>query len=187
MKIRIKNIVQLQTGIYAKPQPDADVYYIQARHFDRNREFITSVNPDLSLDQKLEKHFLQTGDVLVAAKGYDHFAVAYKGIVKPAVASSMFMVLRIKDRKRILPEYLAWFINHPSTQTILSGNSKGTSIPSLSKTDIGDLELTIPSIQKQECILNIQALRQRETMIQQQITQLREQYIQQSILNTLNK
>ncbi len=180
-------MVQLQTGVYAKPQPDAEVYYIQARHFDRSRMFIPSVDPELCYDQKLEKHFLQVGDVLIASKGYDHFAIAYKGIVKPAVASSMFMVLRIKDRKRILPEYLAWFINHPSTQTLLSGNSKGTSIPSLSKTDIGDLKLTIPSIQKQECILKIQALRQRETTLQQQITQLREQYIQQSILNTLNK
>ncbi|ETZ22189.1 restriction endonuclease subunit S [Pedobacter sp. V48] len=187
MKEKIRNIVQLQTGMYAKPQPNAEVYYIQARHFDRNREFILSVNPDLAFDKKIEKHFLQVGDVLVASKGYDHFAVTYKGIVRPAVASSMFMVLRMKDQKKILPEYLAWFINHPTTQTLLSENSKGTSIPSLNKIDIGDLELTIPSVKHQQSILKIQALRQREVKIQQQINQLREQYIQQSILNTLNK
>lgn len=187
MKKKLKDIVQMQTGIYSKSQPIAEVYYIQARHFDHNGDFIESVNPDLSFDKKLEKHFLQVGDVLVASKGYDHFAVAFKGIVKPAVASSMFIVLRIKDRKKLLSDYLAWFINHPAIQTLLSSNSKGTSIPSLSKTDIGNLELNIPSIQKQKYILKIQALRQRETIIQRQIIQLRDQYIQQSIINIFNK
>ena len=185
MKKSLSTLVNMQTGIYTKPQPDGQVYYIQARHFDENKEFISSVKPDLELASKLEKHYLRLGDVLVAAKGANHFAVAYKGIIKPAVASSMFIVLRIKDVNTLLPEFLTWFINNPTTQAILAGNEKGTSIPAINKGDLESLEISLPSVQKQQSILKIQALRQKEISLQKQKDVLTEQYIHQIILNTL--
>lgn len=179
------NLIEMQTGVYSKPQPNGQVYYVQARHFDENKEFLSSVRPDLILDDKLEKHYLQLGDVLVAAKGVNHFAVAYKGIVKPAVASSMFIVLKIKNKNILLPEFLVWFINNPTTQLMLTANEKGTSIPSINKGDLEALEIFLPSLQKQQSILKIQALRQKEISLQKQKDVLREQCIHQIILNTL--
>lgn len=185
MKKRLSALINLQTGIYTKPQPNGQVYYVQARHFDENKEFISSVKPDLELDIKLEKHYLQIGDVLVAAKGANHFAIAYKGIIKPAVASSMFIVLRIKNKKILLPEFLAWFINNPTTQSILAANEKGTSIPSINKGDLEALEISLPSLQKQQSILQIQSLRKQEVSLQKQMDDLREKYIHQLITSTL--
>jgi len=185
MKKILSTLVDMQTGVYTKPQPNGQVYYVQARHFDENREFIPSVKPDLELDSRLEKHYLQLGDVLVAAKGANHFAVAYKGIIKPAVASSMFIVLRIKNVDVLSSEFLAWFINNPTTQAILAGNEKGTSIPSINKGDLESLEIFLPSVQKQQSILKIQALRQKEISLQKQKDVLKEQYIHQIISNTL--
>lgn len=185
MKIKIADLVQIHTGIYAKPQPDGEVFYIQARHFDKHREFLPSVKADLPGDIKLKKHYLAIGDVIVACKGYDHFAVAYKGVIKPAVASSMFIVLRIENTNLLLPEFLAWFINDSSTQNILLALSKGTSLPSISKSDIGNLEISIPPVTKQKSIIKIQLLQKKATDIQKQIGTLKKQYIQQLILNTL--
>jgi restriction endonuclease S subunit len=113
--------------------------------------------------------------------------VAYKGIIKPAVASSMFIVLRIENTKQLLPEFLAWFVNNPNTQTILSGNAKGTALPSINKDDVGSLEISIPPLKHQESILKIQSLRKQEISIKKQMDDLREQYIQQIILNTIDK
>lgn len=182
--IKIKDIVQIQTGIYEKPVAFGEVYYVQARHFDENRNFISTVTPELPLDNKLEKHFLQKGDVLVASKGYDHFAVAYEGIIKPAVASSMFIVLRPKTE--ISPQYLAWFINHPNTQNILTGNSKGTALPSITKSDIGDLTISIPNLKIQETILKINELRKKEKTLKVGIENLKDVIIQNTILKYLN-
>jgi restriction endonuclease S subunit len=185
LKTFIKEIVQIQTGIYTKPVLNGEVYYIQARHFDANREFISTVTPELPMNEKLQKYFLQKGDVLVASKGYDHFAVAYKEIIKPAVASSMFIVLRIENKELVLPEFLVWFLNHAKTQTILSGTSKGTDLPSLRKNDIGDLEITLPTIQIQKLILKVHALRQKEKALKKQIETLRETQLQQQLLNAI--
>ena len=184
MKVRLSDIAKIQSGIYAKPELAGEVYYVQARHFDRHHQFNTSVKPDLKADGKIDKHFLQAGDLLVAAKGSDHFAVEYKGIIKPAVASSMFMVVKIQD-KRILPTFLAWFINHPQTQNLLTGSAKGTSLPSITNTDLGSLEIPVPSIEKQKLILQIHELHLRENRLKEQINGLREKQIQQQIISAI--
>lgn len=182
---KINSVVQIQTGIYAQTQPIGDVYYIQARHFDEHKAFISTIKPELPYTEKLEKHLLKTGDVLIAAKGYDHFAVTFTAMDKPAAASSMFIVLRIINTTQLLPEFLTWFLNHPNTQSMLAVSSKGTALPSISKTDIGDLIIPIPSIKQQQNILKIQSLQLQANNIQKQISNLKNQYIQQSILNTL--
>ena len=186
MKTKIKNIANIQTGIYEKPEPNGEVYYIQARHFDENRTFIKTVKPDLHDEARLQRHFLQVGDVLVASKGYNLFAIDYKGIIKPAVASSMFIVLRLFDAN-VLPEYLAWYINQPKIQSVLSEKSKGTDMPSITKSDIGELPIFIPAIAKQKMILEIQELMNKEHKIIDTIKELREKQTQQLILNFLNE
>ena len=180
----IHDIAKIQTGIYEKPVAFGEIFYVQARHFDDNRNFLDSVTPELPFERKLEKHFLQKGDVLVAAKGYDHFAVAYQGIAYPAVASSMFIVLRLQTPS-VLPDYLAWFINHSKTQTLLSGSAKGTALPSINKSDIGDLNIPIPTLEKQELILNIEKLRHKELVLKKQIEKLKNSIIQQTIFKHL--
>ena len=184
--ITIKDIAHIQTGIYEKPVAFGEIFYVQARHFDDNRQFLDTVTPELHFDKKLEKHFLQKGDVLVAAKGYDHFAVAYQGIAYPAVASSMFIVLRLQT-PALLPDFLAWFINHPKTQAVLSGSAKGTALPSLNKSDIGDLIIPIPPLEKQDLILNIEKLRHQELALKKQIEALKYAIIQETIFKHLEK
>jgi len=181
----ISDIAYIQTGIYAKSSSNGSLFYIQARHFDNNHRFKQEVKPELLQNEKLQKHILQKGDVLVAAKGYDNFAVTYSDIPKPACASSMFIVLRIINVDQILPGYLAWFINHPKTQRILSGNSKGTSLPSITKDSVAKLEIIIPSIHKQQSVLKVHALFQKERELKLKIDVLVKLKIQAQILNAI--
>jgi len=187
VKKAIIEIALIQTGVYAQTSSNGHLYYIQARHFDTNRQFIKRVKPELPFYEKLEKHILQTGDVLVAAKGYDRFAVAYRGIPWPAVASSMFIVLCIIDKNKILPEYLAWFINHPKTQSILSGCSKGTALPSVTKDDVGKLEILIPSVEQQKSVLKVYELFQKERQLKLKLDTLTKSKIQQQIFNAISE
>ena len=186
MKRAVFEIATIQTGVYAQTSSSGHLYYIQARHFDHNRQFITAVKPELRFDKKLEKHILQTGDVLIAAKGYDRFAVAYRNIPQPAVASSMFIVLRIINKNQILPEYLAWFINHPKTQSILSESSKGTALPSVTKDDVGKLEILIPSIEQQNSVLKLYEIFQKERQLKLKLDALSTSKIQQQIFNVIS-
>lgn len=184
MKTTLKHITSIQTGVFAKPMHKGTIVYLQAKHFDENGELAKNVYPDLNADNKIDKHLLQKGDVLFAAKGTKNFAAWYEHDEMQAVASTSFFVIRIHD-KNVLPGYLTWFLNHPNTQTLLKGYARGTSIASISKAVLSELEIPIPDIQRQELILKIFKLRNQEKNLKRQIDNLREKEIQHLLINAI--
>ena len=185
MKTKIKDITNIQTGLFAKPSDKGDVVYLQSKHFDENGLIRTVLHPDLKADNITSKHMLQTGDVLFAAKGTRNFAAVYETHNKAAVASTSFFVIRIADRT-LLPEYLAWFLNHPSIQSLLKSKARGTAIPSIRKSELDELEILLPSVEKQKIIVKLSNLANKEVEIRLQITNLKKQFIEQKILKELN-
>ena len=184
MKTLIKNITCIQTGLFAKAAGIGEVVYLQSRHFDEYGQLLTTLFPDLMADGISDKHLLRQGDVLFAAKGTKNFAALYENRNKPAVASTSFFVIRLTDKK-VLPEYLAWFLNNHSIQTLLKGQAIGTSIPSISKQVLENLEIFVPGIETQNAILQITKLRNKEKALRQEIERLRDKQIQQQITNAI--
>jgi len=184
LKTTLKYIASIQTGVFAKPIQKGEIVYFQAKHFDGNGELIEVLYPDLNADNKTNKHLLKKGDVLFAAKGTKNFAAWYEDDEIPAVASTSFFVIRLID-KNVLSGYLTWFLNHPSTQILLKGHARGTSIASISKAVLSELKIPIPDIRKQQLILNIYKLRNKEKKLKQQIETLREKEIQQLLINAI--
>jgi len=174
---RIYDITNIQTGIFAKPADTGDIVYLQAKHFDENGQLAASLQADLSANGISDKHILKHGDILFAAKGTKNFAAVYEKYNLPAVASTSFFVLRSTD-KNVLPEYLAWFLNHPNTLTLLKAQAIGTSIPSISKQVLESLEIKIPDVETQQTILKIANLRKQEKNLKQQIEFLTDKQIQ---------
>lgn len=181
----MKYIASIQTGVFAKPIQKGEVVYLQARHFDEKGELAETLYPDLDAGTKIEKHLLKKGDVLFAAKGVKNFAACYENDEIPAVASTSFFVIRFHSRN-VLPAYLTWFLNHPGTQAILKGQARGSSIASISKAVLSELEIPVPNIKKQELILQLFKLRNKEKNLKQQIEMLRESEIQQLLINAIN-
>lgn len=184
LKIKIQDIATLQTGLFAKPLANGEVVYLQSKHFDDQGNLLAILHPDLLLEDISEKHMLCAGDVLFAAKGTKNFATVFENHNEPSVASTSFFVIRPTDKK-LLPQYLAWVLNSPTTQILLKGQAIGTSIPSISKQVLENLEIAIPSIDSQKAILQITKLRNKEKSLKQKIETLREKQIQQQIINAI--
>ncbi len=184
MKTGIKNIASIQTGLFIKPIGSGDVVYLQAKHFDENGLLKATLHPDLRADNIISRHILKSGDVLFSAKGTKNFAAVFESHNPTSVASTSFFVIRLTN-KTVLPEYLAWFLNNPTTQKLLKEQAIGTSIPSISKTVLEELDIPIPSVEKQKSILTIAHLRSTEKNLKHQIEVLREQQIQQTLINAL--
>jgi restriction endonuclease S subunit len=184
LKTTVQNIASIQTGVFAKPATTGEIVYLQVRHFDENGERVGQLQPDLLKGEVSEKHLLLAGDVLFSAKGTKNFAAVFESKNPASVASTSFFVLRLLDNS-VLPEYLAWYINNPHSQSILKGEARGTSIPSISKSMLENLEISIPSFSTQKLILKIAGLRNRENRLIKQIETLREKQIQQQVFNSL--
>ena len=187
MKITLSHIASIQTGIFAKTVSFGEVIYLQAKYFNEQGELHSTLHPNLKADRLTEKHLLKEGDVLFAAKGTKNFAAWYGSLIAgvastniPAVASTSFFVIRLFENfaDKMLPEFLVWYINHPDSQKYLKGRAIGTSIVSISKSVLEELEISIPNLQTQRAILKITQLRNNEKKLVQQIETLKEQQIQ---------
>jgi restriction endonuclease S subunit len=185
LKPKLKEISSIQTGVFAKPNTDGDVVYLQARHFDEHGKLIIDLHPDLNKIDINPKHLLLPGDILYAAKGTKNFATHYEAKNIPAVASTSFFVIRLQQKNTIIPAYLVWFINHSETQQLLKAQARGSSIASISKGVLEELEIPIPQLEIQQLILNIAALRGKELDLKNKIDFLREKKIQQQILQAI--
>lgn len=186
MKTKIKDIATLKTGLFAKPLSVGEVVYLQSKHFDENGNISTTLHPDLAHDDVSDKHLLRDGDILFAAKGTKNFAALYEEHYLPAVASTSFFVIRLLNSK-VLPEYLAWYLNNPNTQNFLKAQAIGTSIPSISKVVLEELEIPVPEIEKQKAVVSISKLRWQEKNIFIKLESLRDKKILFQINNAINQ
>ena len=187
MRIALRNIASIKTGAFAKPYSEGDIAYLQANHFNKNYQLTTPVHSFIKDNSLADRHLLIPGDILFAAKGTKNFAAWYKDNDIPAVASTSFFVIRLIDdfQNKILPGFLAWYINHPISQRFLKMRARGTSMVSISKSVLQELEIPIPDKQTQQTILKIAHLHITEKELRRKISILREKQIQQKIINVI--
>lgn len=176
MSQKLSDIVKIKSGVFAKSDTNPDLYYIQSTDFDKQRKWNEPLQPVLTNSAKFSNHILNVGDVLFVAKGRDFFAVVYDGKFQPAVASTTFLVVQVVV-KNVDPNYIAWYINHPQTQTLLWSLAKGSAMPSISKSIIEQIEIPIPELSKQNAILEVHKLQIKEKRIHKQLGKLRQEYI----------
>ena len=184
---RLDDIATLSSGIYAKPDYSPDTLYLQSVHFDEFQKLTPVLEPQLKIEGKSAKHLLQDGDILFAAKGIHNFGVVYHASYGKAVASSSFVVIKLKKETKnmILPEYLAWFLTNTSDIRDFHRKQLGTTVPSISIKTLSEIEVKIPNIRKQHLITNIQQLRNKQKDLTQKLELARDTQIQQLLNNTL--
>lgn len=184
MKTELKHIANIQTGVFAKPVAKGDIAYLQPKYFDELGKLTTNLEPDLNSVGISEKHILKQGDVIFAAKGSKNFAARFDLEDISAVASTSFFVIKIFE-KNILPEYLTWYLNHQTTMKYLKSFARGTSIASISKDVLNELEIIVPSLEKQQLIFKIDDLRTAERQITMKLLSLKQTINQQQLYNAL--
>lgn len=178
MKPRIKNIADVQVGVYAQTSEAANAIYIQVGNYSADRELSDGMKPSVEIEGRRQSLFLSTGNLLFAAKGSNNFCVVFRESDCPAVASSSFLILRIKDKSMVLPEYVCWYINLDATLKYLQSEAKGTGIPSISKATLEELEIPVPSVETQWTIVEIARLQSDAQKLQSRIMAKRKQLIE---------
>lgn len=181
----LAQLATIQSGIYGKTANDADLVYLQARHFDaRGHLAVAELYNELNSEDVSKQHLLQGGDVLFAAKGGKNFAALYEAHNPAAVASTTFFVIRLQT-DLLLPAFLCWYLNHAEVMQKLTATAKGTSVPAIGKAALAAVEVICPSLETQQLIVQINSLSQRATAIQERLLLLKHQATQQTLMRKL--
>lgn len=138
------------------------------------------------------RYQLRPGDVLFLSRGTTNVAVPlvaesvqpYPANWDSLIAAYTFYVLR-PDSCRVLPEYLAWFINQPPAQGFLARQSRGTLVKLLPKSVFEELEVPLPPLALQQSIVELERLRAREEGLLKQLAAARLRIVQRTCLDAI--
>ena len=101
-------------------------------------------------------------------------------VVEPGIrgiAANGLHVIRPRT-ERILPNYLAWWLNHPVSQdTLISKVARGQYIPFVSKADLLEFLVPVPPLDVQERIVEVDRLRRQERALRERLENLTQQLV----------
>lgn len=165
-RVRVSEIAEIRPGYLArkgvKSAVDGAHYLLQIRDFNENR---TTFTPEslvrFSAEPLSSARPLEAGEVIFLAKGGGNFAYAVSNIPSFTLAASYFFVLR--PCARVLPAYLAWFLNQPDTlRTLARSATSGAHTSVVRRADLEDIEIPVPPIPRQRVIAELDSLRHEE-------------------------
>ena len=180
---KLYNIATIQTGVFAKTSPTPNVLYLQQGDFNSDGVLSDTLQPTITTDNA--KHLLTAGDLLLASKGNNNICVVVPKLEQQSVASPSFLVIRLCNKASVLPEYVAWYINLPATQEALAAQARGTSIMSISKATLGELDIPIPPLEKQQKYIELSKLQKREHQLYAAIAEKRKQILDYKMIKNI--
>lgn len=130
----------------------------------------------VSNDYLDDHYFTEEGDVLMRLS-HPYTAVyidkEHSGLLVP----SYFVIIKVNQAK-ILPQYLAWFLNTPTAKHQLEKEQAGSRIPGTNKKAISNLSILHSPISKQKALIKLYQLHQREKTLYMKLLQEKELYFQ---------
>ncbi len=137
-------------------------------------------------ERKPEQCIVKNGDILFKARGTNHFAHYIIKEYTNTLASDSFYLIRPNDN-RLLPEYLAWWLNQTTAQRFFKSKA-GTSLMSfISINELGKLKLEIPPLKIQEQIITINSLLNKEQLLAKKLNDFRQNLVKAACVKAANE
>ena len=191
-KVLLNSIAEVQAGYHSRSQIISDSkgthLLVQGKNILYSTRYkiepasLTRFTPE----RKTAPYLIRNGDVLVQAKGNIHYAFCFEISIENVLAADTFYIVRT-DRKIIIPNFLAWWINQAPARSYLHQNSVGTGIPFISKSVLERLTLPVPSLEIQIKIVQVEQLWQHCRELQNDLDNKRNELVQAVCLSSINK
>lgn len=182
-KFRLQNIAELSSGIYLKGSPAGKIACLQVKDLLMPSPETTATR--IEYIPKLDNYLLRKGDLLFAGKGTTYLCKVFDLNI-PAVPSTTLYSIRLHS-DLVNPEYLCWYLNHPSVIATIKTSQAGSGTPLIHKPTLENLEIIVPNYETQRMIVELSSLQKREKEILEAIAEKRMQITNQILINELKK
>ena len=181
MVLNLKDIATVSSGVTFRSRieasKDGSVRIIQMK--DLGDDNFVHLEDSIRTDRPKPKpnQLAKRGDIIFRSRGQTNTAALLQEDAENTIVSAPLFRVR-PDTKKIMPEFLLWWINQPSSQSYLASRSKGTMVKMVSKQSLEDLEVDLPSLEKQRKIAELFSLSMREQQILEEIKNRKAIYTQ---------
>ena len=138
----------------------------------------------VTLPKGKSRHLLRPGDLLFRSRGRNNRAAQVPEGVTTAVLAAPMLLIRPRG---VLPAYLFWFLNAPTTQAQLAGLAEGTSVQMISAEALKALAVPVPSPATQRRIAAAAVLAEQEQSLLTHIANLRHQATQHLLMKSAHE
>lgn len=179
--MRLAALCDIHSGFTARgrlePQPEGGMPAIQLRDVGTDGESPAAPFQRYELGKLADHYFVRGGEVVFRSRGTPNTAAAIcDPLPEPVVVIVPLVIIR-PDREKLLPEYLAWAINHPDAQRRLGAEAQGTSLRMIPMTVIENLDIPVPDLRTQEHIIKLSGLARQEGRLLHQLAARREDLV----------
>lgn len=126
------------------------------------------IEPNETVNEDL---FLRSGDVLFPNRGTRTTALVYRLDQPRTLVGAQFFIIR-PDVGRILPEYLAWFLRTDEAVRYFEERRKGTYVPIIQRSDLAEMEIPLPLLNRQQKIVETANLALKERVLRERLASL---------------
>lgn len=183
-KFKLSEIVSIRSGMVVpktvnndeEKLTDAFVRMIGTSDYNDQGVLRPNLEPNVLFKPSIEKNFLVKNEILFNSKGRRFFAALFSNEYSHTIASASFLVLTLQ-RDDVLPEFLVWCLSHPETLKVFDSKMVTQTMPSITKQELGELEVIIPNLQTQNQIIALDSLKKQQIAIQKELIVLKEDFI----------
>jgi len=181
MRMKIKKLATVQMGYSFRSRLEVSegggVAVIQMKDLLDDNTVGCDDLVRINMEAMKEHHLAHRGDLVFRSRGHVTTAAVLLEDPGKAVVAAPLLRIRVTKPDTILPEYLNWYISQRDAQIFLTSRAKGTVQKMISKQAIEDLEVALPSLEKQKNIVDLATLSAREQTLLHTLSRKREQYI----------
>jgi hypothetical protein len=181
MNIKIKKVATVQMGYSFRSRLEVaeggSVSVIQMKDLLDDNTVDCDGLMKIDMEAVKEHHLARKGDLVFRSRGHTATSAVLLDDPGKAVVAAPLLRIRVTKPDKVLPEYLNWYISQRDAQIFLTSRAKGTVQKMISKQAIEDLEVALPSLEKQKAIVEVAVLSAREQALLHTLADKRDQYI----------
>lgn len=181
MNLKIKQLATVRMGYSFRSRLEASrggkVAVIQMKDLLQDNTVGCKNLVKIEMETVKKHHLAQKGDLVFRSRGQITTAAILVEDPGKAVVAAPLLRIRITKSDKILPEYLNWYISQRDAQIFLASRAKGTVQKMISKQTVEDMEVYLPTLEKQQHIVDLAKLSAQERTILGTLSEKRDQYI----------
>lgn len=189
---RLNSIAEIRMGATlrgrdaTRPDPNGSYRFVRIGDISqdgtlRSQDFLR-IEPNEPVNEEL---WLRSGDVLFPNRGTRTTAFAFQIDAPRTIVGPQFFIVR-PDQKRVLPEYLAWFLRSTKSAAHFESRRKGTYVQIIQRSDLAELAIPLPSLSKQNQIVAVAALALEERELTARLQNLKWRYTNEQLARIAN-
>lgn len=186
MKTKVKELATVQMGYSFRSRLESvangNVAVIQMKDLLDDNKVGCDDLIKVDMETVKDHHLARKGDLVFRSRGQVINAAILLDVPGRAVVAAPLLRIRVVKPQRLLPEYLNWYINQRDAQAYLASRTKGTVLKMIDIQAIEDLEISLPSLDKQKTIVELVSLSAREQVLLHALAEKRKQYITKKLM-----